>query len=63
MQKAKELLHSGKYNVNETAQAIGYHNTSNFILTSKKLFAISPGELTAQRLLYGRRLITHLCRK
>ena len=47
MQKAKELLQSGKYNVNETAQAIGYHNTSNFIVAFKKQFAISPGELAA----------------
>ena len=47
MQKAKELLLSGKYNVNETAEAIGYHNTSNFILAFKKQFAISPGEVVA----------------
>ena len=47
MQKAKELLLSGKYNVNETAEAIGYHNTSNFILAFKKQFAVSPGEVAA----------------
>lgn len=47
MQKAKELLLSGKYNVNETADAIGYHNTSNFILAFKKQFAVSPGEVAA----------------
>ncbi len=47
MQKAKELLLSGKYNVNETAEAIGYHNTSNFIMAFKKQFDISPGEVVA----------------
>lgn len=45
MQKARELLLSGRYNVNKTAEAIGYHTTSNFILAFKKQFNISPGEL------------------
>ena len=45
MQKAKELLMSGKYNVNETAEAIGYHNTSNFISAFKKQFTFSPGKV------------------
>lgn len=47
MQKARELLLGGKHNVNETAIAIGYQNTSNFILAFKKQFAISPGEVAA----------------
>ncbi len=45
MQKARELLLSGKYNVNDTALAVGYQNTGNFILAFKKQFAVSPGEL------------------
>ena len=45
MQKAKDLLMSGKYNVNETAEAIGYHNTSNFISAFKKQFTFSPGKV------------------
>jgi AraC-like DNA-binding protein len=47
MQKARELLMTGEYNVNETAEAIGYQNTSNFILAFKKQFHISPGEVAA----------------
>ena len=45
MQKARELLLSGKYNVNDTALAIGYQNTGNFILAFKKQFSMSPGEM------------------
>lgn len=47
MQKAKELLTSGRYNVKTAAEAIGYDNTSNFILAFKKQFNISPGEVLA----------------
>ena len=45
MQKAKDLLMSGKYSVNETAEAIGYYNTSNFISDFKKQFTFSPGKV------------------
>ncbi|MDN3655768.1 AraC family transcriptional regulator [Ferruginibacter paludis] len=45
MQKARELLMSGKYKVNEAASTIGYQNTSNFIMAFKKQFGISPGEV------------------
>ncbi|MEO6731531.1 MAG: AraC family transcriptional regulator [Ferruginibacter sp.] len=47
MQKAKVLLMSTKYNVKETAEAIGYNNTSNFIAAFKKQYHISPGEMIA----------------
>jgi len=43
MNKAKELLSSGKFNVKQTADAIGYNNTSNFILAFKKMFKKLPG--------------------
>lgn len=45
LQKAKEILASGKCNVNETAYNIGYINTSNFILAFKKQFKQLPSEL------------------
>lgn len=51
MQKAKELLMSGKYNVTETAHQVGYTNTSNFILAFKKQFNKLPGELLQQKTL------------
>lgn len=47
MQKARQLLMSSKYNVKETAAAIGYHNSSNFIEAFKKQFNVSPGEIIA----------------
>ncbi len=46
MQKAKQLLQTGKYTVGKTAQAVGYYNASNFITAFKKQFNVSPGELT-----------------
>ncbi|MES2431915.1 MAG: AraC family transcriptional regulator [Bacteroidota bacterium] len=45
LQKAKELLATGKCNVKETAEAIGYHNPSNFIVAFKRHFKILPGDL------------------
>jgi AraC-like DNA-binding protein len=45
MQKARELLMSGEYNVNEAAARVGYQNTSNFIMAFKKQFGVSPGEV------------------
>jgi AraC-like DNA-binding protein len=44
MSRAKELLIIGT-NVKETALAIGYTNTSNFVLAFKKQFGISPTEV------------------
>ena len=44
MQKAKELLVSGN-KVKEAAEAIGYTNTSNFVLAFKKQFHILPTEI------------------
>jgi AraC-like DNA-binding protein len=48
LQKARELLISGKYNVKEAAEAVAYDNTSNFILAFKKQFNISPGVLLSR---------------
>jgi AraC-like DNA-binding protein len=45
LQKARELLVSGKYNVKEAAEAVAYDSTSNFIAAFKKQFDISPGAL------------------
>ena len=44
LQKAREYLLSGNYNVNEAAEAVAYDSTSNFITAFKKQFNISPGE-------------------
>ncbi|MFT3680868.1 MAG: AraC family transcriptional regulator [Ferruginibacter sp.] len=49
LQRARELLLSGQYNVNDTAHLVGYSNTSNFILAFKKQFNQSPGELLQQK--------------
>lgn len=45
LEKAREYLLSGKFNVTETAEKIAYDNTSNFIAAFRKQFNISPGEL------------------
>ncbi len=45
LQKAKELLLSGKYNVRQTAEAVGYHNVSNFTSAYKKRFHNAPGSI------------------
>ena len=45
LQKAREYLLSGNYNVNEAAEAVAYDNTSNFITAFRKQFSMSPGEL------------------
>jgi AraC-like DNA-binding protein len=42
LQKAKELLLSGKYNVKQAAAAIGYNNVSNFTVAYKKQFKKVP---------------------
>ncbi len=41
LQKAYELLSSGKYNVKETAEAVGFNNLSNFYVAYKKQFKTS----------------------
>jgi AraC-like DNA-binding protein len=45
LQKAKELLLSGKYNVKETAHAVGFNNAANFSTAFKKQFHTLPSEL------------------
>jgi AraC-like DNA-binding protein len=49
LQKARELLISGKYNVKEAGEAVAYDNSSNFITAFKKQFNMSPGELIGGR--------------
>ena len=49
LQKANELLLSGKFNTREAAKAIGYNSTSNFMLAYKKQYKKIPGiTITAQ---------------
>ncbi len=42
LQKANELLLTGKYNVKQVAEAIGYNNVSNFALAYKKQYHKVP---------------------
>ena len=49
MQKAKELLLSGRYLVKEAGQKIGYQNVSHFAFAFKKEFNILPSELLMER--------------
>jgi AraC-like DNA-binding protein len=45
LNKAQQLLASGKYSVKDVAEAVAYENTSNFIAAFKKQFQVSPGVL------------------
>jgi AraC-like DNA-binding protein len=45
LEKAKELLQSGKYSVKEVGLDIGFSNLSNFAKAFKKEFGILPNEL------------------
>jgi len=45
MQKANELLLSGKYTVKHVAEAVGYVNTSNFITAFKKQYKKLPSQV------------------
>jgi AraC-like DNA-binding protein len=47
LQKANELLLSGKYSVKQTAGAVGFNNVSKFTLAYKKQFNRLPGIVTA----------------
>ncbi len=48
LQKANEMLISGKFSVKETAEAVGYNNVSNFTSAYKKQFNKSPGSALLQ---------------
>ena len=45
MQKARELLLTGKYNIKQTTEAVGYVNTANFITAFKKQYNILPAQM------------------
>lgn len=45
LEKAKELLQSGKYSVKETGYQIGFTNLSNFAKAFKKEFGFLPNEM------------------
>ncbi len=49
LQKARELLLSGRYTINKVAHAVGYASTSNFILAFKKQFNQLPGQMLRQK--------------
>ncbi len=48
LQKARDLLVTGKYNVAETAAAVAYDNTSNFIAAYKRQYHVSPGAMLSR---------------
>lgn len=48
MEKAKEFLHSGTMNVDETALALGFHDTAHFIRQFKQNFGTTPGTYLKQ---------------
>ncbi len=45
LEKAKDMLQSGKYSVKETGHTIGFSNLSNFARAFKKEFGFLPNEL------------------
>ena len=45
MQKARELLLTGKYSIKQTAENVGYINTANFITAFKKQYNILPAQM------------------
>ena len=45
MEKAREMLQSGKYSVKEVGMEIGFSNLSNFAKAFKKEFGILPNEM------------------
>jgi len=45
MQKARELLLTGNYTLKQTAEAVGYINTANFITAFKKQYQVLPAKL------------------
>jgi AraC-like DNA-binding protein len=45
LQKAKELLLSGRYSIKETAETVGFYNAANFATAFKKQFKRLPSEL------------------
>jgi AraC-like DNA-binding protein len=48
LQKAKELLLTGKYSIRETAETVGFNNTANFSTAFKKQFNTLPSLLIQQ---------------
>ena len=48
MDKAKEFLSSGRYNVNEVALKLGYSTASHFIAAFKRKFEITPKKYVMQ---------------
>jgi AraC-like DNA-binding protein len=48
MQKARELLLTGKYTIKQTSENVGYINTTNFITAFKKQYGILPAQVLQQ---------------
>ncbi len=49
LEKAKDMLQTGKYSVKETGHTIGFSNLSNFARAFKKEFGFLPNEVLRNR--------------
>ncbi|MHA4809891.1 helix-turn-helix transcriptional regulator [Flavitalea flava] len=49
MEKAREMLHTGKFTVKQVGNNVGFSNLSNFAKAFKKEFGILPKEITKVR--------------
>ena len=57
IEKAKELLVTGKYSVAQVAKMVGFHDAKYFISTFKTVESISPGKY--QQSLFGERTFSY----
>jgi AraC-like DNA-binding protein len=49
MEKAREMLDSGKYSVSDAAWDLGYTNVSHFIELFRRHYGITPGKFLSER--------------
>ncbi len=50
IERCRELLEQGQLNIDETAQALGFHDTPHFIRLFKQYFGKTPGKYLKDRL-------------
>ncbi len=53
MEKAKEMLLTGKYRITEIAEAVGYKHATHFTTAFKKFFGYLPQSLKATKIFFG----------
>ena len=52
MQKAKELLSTGDYNIAEVSNIVGYKHQQSFTVAFTKYFKVNPKELVKSKTFY-----------